>query len=304
MAGKSERKKPSMSRAKRPVRRKEIPRERIERRSGRRTPTRLFTVAVLLTVGIVMGYAMGASVQSPLPVLGGPLGDAAQRIETWSHNLFPPTRSQKEVNAVPSLPSSEPDGETESDSMADSMREEYSYPDEMSYGQTYGISEDQTSASEENSGESGESDVVESTYADDYDSASTGRYIDVDLGAQYAVLYDGSGNALWESPIVSGDVATGFGTPEGTYTIYDKELSTELVGLDYDGDGYPDYDNYVDYWMPFSGGLGLHDASWRESFGDNIYSYDGSHGCVNLPYDAAASLYDLVTVGETVVVHW
>ena len=39
--------------------------------------------------------------------------------------------------------------------------------------------------------------------------------------------------------------------------------------------------------MPFNGGIGFHDASWRNTFGGTIYKKNGSHGCVNMPYAAA-----------------
>lgn len=133
---------------------------------------------------------------------------------------------------------------------------------------------------------------------------SQGRYIDVDLGSQYAWFYDSNGSVIWESYIVSGDTGVGRSTPTGTFNIYAKETDQELVGMDYDHDGNPDYRSRVNFWMPFSGGYGLHDATWRDSFGGDIYSYDGSHGCVNLPYDAAASLFSLASVGEKVIVHW
>ena len=55
--------------------------------------------------------------------------------------------------------------------------------------------------------------------------------------------------------------------------------------------------------MPFHNGQGLHDATWRGAFGGNIYTYGGSHGCVNLPLDIAAQLYNLVYVGMPVIVH-
>ena len=45
-------------------------------------------------------------------------------------------------------------------------------------------------------------------------------------------------------------------------------------------------DNYVTpvkYWMPFNGGIGLHDAVWQSAFGGERYKTKGSHGCVNLP---------------------
>ena len=44
--------------------------------------------------------------------------------------------------------------------------------------------------------------------------------------------------------------------------------------------------------MPFNGGIGFHDASWRSKFGGTIYQYSGSHGCINLPVDKAKLLYE------------
>ena len=56
--------------------------------------------------------------------------------------------------------------------------------------------------------------------------------------------------------------------------------------------------------MPFrANAWGLHDASWRSSFGGSIYVYNGSHGCVNLPSSAAAELYEIIDVGCPVLIH-
>ena len=133
---------------------------------------------------------------------------------------------------------------------------------------------------------------------------SMGRYIDVDLTSQFARLFDDKGEVLWESAFVSGDMVEGHSTVEGTFQIYSKEVGAVLVGLDYDGDGNPVYQSFVNYWMPFYGGYGLHDATWRYSFGGDLYQYDGSHGCVNLPYEKAKELFGITYVGEVVYVHW
>lgn len=134
---------------------------------------------------------------------------------------------------------------------------------------------------------------------------SRGRHIDINLSTQYARFYDSDGSVIWRSYIVSGNTSTGHGTPTGTYSILAKRRGQTLVGADEDGDGEPDYESYVEYWMPFIGNnYGLHDASWRTNFGGTIYAYAGSHGCVNLPSDAAATLYSLVNVGDTVYLHW
>ncbi len=130
-----------------------------------------------------------------------------------------------------------------------------------------------------------------------------GRYIDVDLTEQYARMYDG-GSLVWESLCVSGGSAEGNDTVTGVFAIEDKRSPEKLIGLDSNGDGEPDYENDVTYWMPFFGGYGLHDATWRYTFGGEEYLYNGSHGCVNLPYDAAEMLYFTVEVGDAVIVHW
>ncbi|MBE6480151.1 MAG: L,D-transpeptidase [Olsenella sp.] len=130
-----------------------------------------------------------------------------------------------------------------------------------------------------------------------------GRHIDVCLATQYARMYDESGNIIWESFVVTGTPDAVRYTPTGTFAIQAKERNVTLVGADQDGDGEPDYRTPVDYWMPFYAGNGLHDATWRSSFGGDIYIYDGSHGCVNLPYAKAAELFELVRVGDTVYVH-
>lgn len=130
------------------------------------------------------------------------------------------------------------------------------------------------------------------------------RYIDVDLTEQHVRMYDDNSEVMWESECVSGNTSTNHGTVLGVFTIQDKASPMKLIGLDENNDGQPDYESDVTFWMPFDGGYGLHDATWRYSFGGNIYTYDGSHGCVNLPYDAAQKLYEIANIGDVVVVHW
>ena len=131
------------------------------------------------------------------------------------------------------------------------------------------------------------------------------RYIDIDLSEQHVRMYGDDGSVVWESDCVTGNTSMGWGTPTGVYTINENmQRDTVLIGLDYNGDNEPDYKTPVSYWMPFVGNLvALHDAP-RSSFGGTIYQWNGSHGCVNLPYAKAESLYGLVKVGDVVVVHW
>ena len=49
--------------------------------------------------------------------------------------------------------------------------------------------------------------------------------------------------------------------------------------------------------------MGIHDASWRAEFGGNLYLWEGSHGCVNTPYEAAKKIYEAVSIGDPVIVY-
>ena len=134
-----------------------------------------------------------------------------------------------------------------------------------------------------------------------------GRHIDVNLSTQFARFYDTDGKVIWESYFVSGNLAEGRSTPTGEFAIEAKVNGTTLVGADENGDGEPDYESYVSYWMPFlAGDWGLHDATWRwdGEFGGTTYTWNGSHGCINLPYYSAEQLFYLCEVGDPVIVHW
>ena len=130
-------------------------------------------------------------------------------------------------------------------------------------------------------------------------------YIDVDITEQHARYYNESGAIVWESDIVSGLTQDNRDTPTGVYSINsNKSRNRTLIGSDANGDGNPDYETPVSYWIPFiEDSIAFHDASWRSQFGGDIYKSSGSHGCVNLPTDKASQLYDLANVGLVVVVH-
>ena len=124
------------------------------------------------------------------------------------------------------------------------------------------------------------------------------RYIEVNLSRQYLWAYE-NGQVVYSTPVTSGATGAGFPTVTGTFAIYYKARNMYLNGRPY---GY-NYNVFVQYWMPFYSGYGLHDASWRSSFGGADYYYGGSHGCVNMPNAAAAFLYDWAPVGTPVWVH-
>ena len=100
-----------------------------------------------------------------------------------------------------------------------------------------------------------------------------------------------------ESDCVTGTPNRARETHKGVFQINYKQRNRVLRG------SQRLYASFVNYWMPFDAGIGLHDATWRGQFGGTIYKSSGSHGCVNLPLSFAKKLYKRVYAGETVYVH-
>ena len=125
-------------------------------------------------------------------------------------------------------------------------------------------------------------------------------YAEVDLGAQHLYFYK-NGNLIVDCNVVSGKITDGHGTPSGVYKLDYKQRDTTLRGYNTDGTQYA---SPVSYWMPFNGGIGLHDAPWRKAFGGSIYYSGGSHGCVNMPVGAAATVFGQIEEGYPIVVYY
>lgn len=135
------------------------------------------------------------------------------------------------------------------------------------------------------------------------------KIVIVDISDQNAKLYNGN-EVIVDTPVVTGKNSSP--TDIGYFDIDWKEKNCYLRG--------PGYSSYVNYWMPYNGDEGLHDAEyhtdydkdgnvimnhgWRDSneFGGNTYKENGSHGCVNLPNEAAKKIYNNVEVGTKVLV--
>ena len=122
--------------------------------------------------------------------------------------------------------------------------------------------------------------------------------VEVNITTQTVYVYQGD-TLFLTSPCVTGYKGV-HNTTAGNFSIKGKERNTYLDG--------PTWHSFVNFWMPFNGGMGLHDAGWRgtshENYGGQIYVTDGSHGCVNMPYDMAEKLYSIAYVGMPVHVHY
>lgn len=127
-------------------------------------------------------------------------------------------------------------------------------------------------------------------------------FVEVNITKQH-LWFHKNGTVIMESDFVSGtETKSDRLTPSGTYYVYSKERNRVLRGKK-QPDGTYEYESPVSYWMPFNGGIGFHDASWRSTFGGQIYRTSGSHGCINLPVSFAGRLYAQLSVNTPVVVY-
>lgn len=120
-------------------------------------------------------------------------------------------------------------------------------------------------------------------------------YIEVDMGAQHMWCYK-NGALVVDTDVVTGNISKGYNTPSIVAAIQYKTRNAVLKG-----------DNYrtpVNYWMPFYGNYGIHDAYWRAQFGGEVYLTNGSHGCVNTPPAAMAQVYANMESGTPVVLYY
>ncbi len=120
-------------------------------------------------------------------------------------------------------------------------------------------------------------------------------YVEIDMGEQMMYYYL-NGQLQVETPIVTGNTSRRMGTPAGVNFVYAKQQNRILRG-----EGYA---SHVNFWMPVKGNIGIHDASWRSSYGGTIYQTNGSHGCINTPYEAMSRIYEMVEVGTPVVMFY
>ncbi len=113
-------------------------------------------------------------------------------------------------------------------------------------------------------------------------------YVEISIKKQHLWYYK-DGKQIVSCDVVTGNPYMGYSTPTGTYGLSYKQYGATLRGENADGS---EYESEVYYWMPFFGNYGMHDATWRSYFGDEIYLGGGSHGCVNMPLRSAEKLFN------------
>lgn len=123
--------------------------------------------------------------------------------------------------------------------------------------------------------------------------------IEIDITRQHIWFYL-NGELIVDTPCVTGNISIGYDTPPGVFFLLNKNRGVYLEGYNKDGSKYK---SYVEFWMRFNQGIGMHDATWRGQFGGEIYKTSGSHGCVNMPYDAAEKTYEYIDSTIPIIVY-
>ncbi len=127
-------------------------------------------------------------------------------------------------------------------------------------------------------------------------------YVEIDLTAQHLWVYK-NGEVIHECDIVSGQsTSENTITLPGVYKLWYKGQNYPLNGSNADGESWSTTCNY---WNLVSVcGIGLHDTVSRNAYGGNIFQYDGSKGCINMPLESARYIYEEVELGTPVVMYY
>ncbi len=145
-------------------------------------------------------------------------------------------------------------------------------------------------------GESIRREPIETANSQGYrENEISGSYVEINLTTQYLWYYK-DGKLITQGGIVTGDESRRRTTPQGVYKLDYKQRNATLRG--------PGYATPVSFWMPFNGGIGIHDATWRRSFGGSIYKYNGSHGCVNAPYSMAQAIFNSIDESMPIICYY
>ena len=115
--------------------------------------------------------------------------------------------------------------------------------------------------------------------------------------------YIQDGAVVLETDVVTGEPIPAKETPTGVYALKETTMHEVLVGEIVPETGEPEYRTPVDYWMRITwSGVGFHDATWQSHLWWNIESDPGSRipwMLINMPYDQAAALYNMISTGTT-----
>jgi lipoprotein-anchoring transpeptidase ErfK/SrfK len=123
------------------------------------------------------------------------------------------------------------------------------------------------------------------------------KRIEVSLATQWLYAYEGD-EMVFDAPVSTGK--DDWETPPGRFEIFYKVALTDMKGEDKQRGEKWDVKNVPHAMYYLEGGYALHGTYWHNQFGTGARL---SHGCVNLPLDAAELLYAWAPLGTPVIVY-
>jgi hypothetical protein len=153
----------------------------------------------------------------------------------------------------------------------------------------------------------GPSRFVSAMYVEPFIPSATvagysGNWLDINLSTQYAVAYQ-DGTPVHVAIIISGK--PGWESPVGEHIIFHRVASETMDGATVGiPKGSPEYYYLPDvkYTQYFAvGGFAIHTNYWSDPW---QFGQPGSHGCINLREADAAFMWDFLSNGSPVSVHY
>jgi lipoprotein-anchoring transpeptidase ErfK/SrfK len=133
-------------------------------------------------------------------------------------------------------------------------------------------------------------------------NAGVGKVIVVSLSRQVLTAYQ-DGNAVLTTLVATGRPQ--LPTPPGVYHIFHRYSPYLMISPWGYGSPWWYAPSWTNWAMEFiGGGYFIHDAPWRSWYGPGANLYNGTHGCVNVPYSPMATLWSWAPIGTTVVVQY
>lgn len=135
-------------------------------------------------------------------------------------------------------------------------------------------------------GKSGQIDAVwvSRGYSHDSNDNDFGdSYIEISIKDQHMWLYL-DGKLECDTDVTTGTDVPSTRTPVGMFHTMDFNREYTMHGSY--GTAFSHY-----FIRVTPGGVGIHDSSWRSRYGGTEYIRNGSHGCINTPYDKVDFIY-------------
>lgn len=134
--------------------------------------------------------------------------------------------------------------------------------------------------------ESGKVEVIWKSVGKSHDQMNDfgNTYLELSIDRQMLWLHV-NGVIVVSTPVTTGRDSDDRRTPVGMFKTLEFRRDFTMTG-----DGYTAFSHY--FILVTADGVGIHDASWRSEYGGDEWVNNGSHGCINTPFDAVKEIFE------------